>query len=272
AAQHAAATSAALGAAGAAVYGKAREAVPQSVQERFPERSTAPGGTGTGAGGKRNVDMMPVKETATLPSGDKGQGPMGGVGSLPGGRDEEGVALLPEEKAHPDPTLVDNAGAKRNIHLVSPYDTESPYSDVEANKIAAPPSAPAPIGLAGKAAHLAQSVGASGVGSKFQEADESHRFKGEEKVHQRIVTGAVDTSLSSTGGHPEKVNVQSSDQTKGGQDSASSDETRKKPSFMDKLKGEAKIFSGKLGKNEEKVEEGRALKMGVSPVSPTYTK
>ncbi|KAJ8487982.1 hypothetical protein ONZ45_g14132 [Pleurotus djamor] len=32
-----------------------------------------------------------------------------------------------------------------------------------------------------------------------------------------------------------------------------------KPSFMDKLKGEAKIISGKLAKNEEKVEEGKRL-------------
>jgi len=34
---------------------------------------------------------------------------------------------------------------------------------------------------------------------------------------------------------------------------------RKKPGFMDKLKGEAKILSGKLGGKEEKVEEGKKL-------------
>ena len=36
-----------------------------------------------------------------------------------------------------------------------------------------------------------------------------------------------------------------------------------KPKFMDRVKGEAKVFVGKMGGNEEKVEEGRRM-MGKS--------
>ena len=97
AAQLAAAATAALGAAGATAYEKAREIAPQSVQEHTSESPV------TGAARNQDVDLTPVKETATVPSKDKagqqpGQGPTGGVGVLPGGHDEEGVALLPEEK------------------------------------------------------------------------------------------------------------------------------------------------------------------------------
>ncbi len=45
-----------------------------------------------------------------------------------------------------------------------------------------------------------------------------------------------------------------------------------KANFMDKLKGGAKIISGKLGRNEEKIEEGRAMKLGGTPVPPTAHK
>ncbi len=99
AAQLAAAATAALGAAVVSVYDEVSETAPKSVQERMPENL----GTGlAGTSGSKDVDTMPVKETATL-SQDKvdqqpGQGPMGGVDVLPGGRDEEAVALLPEEK------------------------------------------------------------------------------------------------------------------------------------------------------------------------------
>jgi hypothetical protein len=33
-----------------------------------------------------------------------------------------------------------------------------------------------------------------------------------------------------------------------------------KPKFMDRVKGEAKIIAGKLGGNEEKIEQGKRLK------------
>ena len=33
----------------------------------------------------------------------------------------------------------------------------------------------------------------------------------------------------------------------------------KKPKFMDKVKGEVKVLSGKLGNNESKIEEGRRM-------------
>ncbi|KAG9217644.1 hypothetical protein CCMSSC00406_0003667 [Pleurotus cornucopiae] len=41
--------------------------------------------------------------------------------------------------------------------------------------------------------------------------------------------------------------------------SGSMSSSSSKPSFMDKVKGEVKVISGKLGKNEEKVEEGRRM-------------
>jgi hypothetical protein len=36
-----------------------------------------------------------------------------------------------------------------------------------------------------------------------------------------------------------------------------------RPSLMSKIKGEVKILQGKISKNEEKVQEGRRLKLGV---------
>jgi hypothetical protein len=37
-------------------------------------------------------------------------------------------------------------------------------------------------------------------------------------------------------------------------------DAHRKPKFMDKVKGEMKIFSGKIGRNPEKVEEGKKMK------------
>ncbi|KAL0952994.1 hypothetical protein HGRIS_007202 [Hohenbuehelia grisea] len=62
-------------------------------------------------------------------------------------------------------------------------------------------------------------------------------------------TADIGHSSSAVGGH--KRDESSSSMSTGG--------TPKKPGFMDKLKGEAKVISGKLGKNEEKVEEGRRM-------------
>lgn len=42
----------------------------------------------------------------------------------------------------------------------------------------------------------------------------------------------------------------------------SKDETKHKASFMEKVKGEVKIISGKLGGNKVKVENGKKLKSG----------
>ncbi len=100
---------------------------------------------------------------------------------------------------HPDPTLVDNSGDRRNIDLASPYNSTSAYTNVEANKIAPPPSAPGTIseGPAGKVAHLAQKAGATDAASKLEDMDESRRLQREEKI-------------SNTGEHADKVDVQPS--------------------------------------------------------------
>src|SRR5258708_8401767 len=85
---------------------------------------------------------------------------------------------------HPDPTLVDNSGDRRNIDLASPYNSTSAYTNVEANKIAPPPSAPGTIseGPAGKVAHLAQKAGATDAASKLEDMDESRRLQREHKI------------------------------------------------------------------------------------------
>ena len=56
--------------------------------------------------------------------------------------------------------------------------------------------------------------------------------------------------------------------------SASSPTKHKRgPSFMNKVRGEMKVITGKLSGNDARVEEGRALKSGIpkSATSPTYT-
>ncbi|KAF8310701.1 hypothetical protein DL93DRAFT_2084304 [Clavulina sp. PMI_390] len=98
--------------------------------------------------GLNDGHTQPHHQTQTLPSEDvQGQlplsGRMDGVGALPGGVNEEGVALLPEEKAHPNPLATSEiAAGKTNETLASPYNESSPYSNPEDNTIAQPSTAP----------------------------------------------------------------------------------------------------------------------------------
>ncbi|CCO29534.1 hypothetical protein BN14_03549 [Rhizoctonia solani AG-1 IB] len=48
--------------------------------------------------------------------------------------------------------------------------------------------------------------------------------------------------------------------------------SRFKVPLKDKIKGELKIISGKVSRNEAKVEQGIALKTGQDPTSPTTHK
>lgn len=82
--------------------------------------------------------------------------------------------------------------------------------------------------------------------------------------------GNAGNTISSASGRPTGQEVPESDSTtsdssgsalKKGPSPAGSktSDTTKKPGFMDKIKGEVKVLSGKLGHKDEKVEEGRRL-------------
>lgn len=77
-------------------------------------------------------------------------------------------------------------------------------------------------------------------------ADKSTISDEKDKSHTRDTTTA--TSSSTPSSSPSKAHG-------------------RKPSMKDKIVGEMKIMTGKLSRNAEKVEEGRALKSGVSPTS-----
>jgi hypothetical protein len=71
-----------------------------------------------------------------------------------------------------------------------------------------------------------------------------------------IPDGKPKESVDSSRDFSSNVSSHTQDSSAG---SLSSGGTPKKHSLLNKIKGEAKVISGKLGKNEEKVEEGKRL-------------
>lgn len=114
------------------------------------------------------------------------------------------------------------AGAKKNTTLADPYNPESTYSNTEANAIKQPKSD--------------LHAGTTGVKEKAEEKAE-------------VVKDKVTPNKSST-----------TDSAESG--SSSGTTPSKKAGFMEKLKGQSKILSGKLSKNDDKIAEGQALKTG----------
>jgi len=205
-----------------------------------------------------NENTAPFHQPQTLPSQEEqgalpstGLGPTGGVGALPGRLSETGVALLPEEKANPDPLATassEYATAKQNTIVASPYHSDSPYADTNANAVKPPAGAPgASTGAAGgvthKAAETAEKVKDKALPS--HSTSTPHDTTSDTPAHHDSSSPAPSStarddtsSLESPGGTPKKVGL------------------------MAKIKGEVKILSGKMGHNEDKVEAGKALKTG----------
>ncbi|KAL1744808.1 hypothetical protein HDZ31DRAFT_63787 [Schizophyllum fasciatum] len=213
--------------------------------------------------GKEPVD---AKISAPVPQGSSTGIPAPtGVGDLPGSRSEEAVAVLPDEKkdqsansqglpSHTSKDVVEEkhkAGNSQTLLTPSAHDA--------ANKDAGQPTA----NTAARTHPLA------GEGAEW------HGVPLDEKNQRRLDQDPETLDRGELAAHPEQNNAvfathrneESSDVTGRGSShkktsssvSMNSSGSPRKSRFLDKIKGEAKIISGKLGHNEEKVAEGKRL-------------
>ncbi|KAK1222747.1 hypothetical protein PQX77_014387 [Marasmius sp. AFHP31] len=188
----------------------------------------------------------------------------GGVGELPGAKSEAKVALLPDERKEAEPTNtakpMRSTGepmvnlTPRTHHLAaegtywngtalgvdsgsrvdaSHLDTADVKDGPPGATFAAPRTAQHTDSTVAVSGHSAPHSLSSPKGSKFSESTSSKN----------------NTDLTST-------TSAGSDGTEG---SRSVGGTPRKAKLMDKIKGEVKVITGKLGGKEDKVEEGRRL-------------
>jgi hypothetical protein len=223
-AKGAAATTAATVTGAAAVVSNTATDAYDKARDYVPGRSES----------KSNTE--PYHQTQTLPSQDKqGQlpysGPTGGVGALPGTVSEEAIAILPEEKGMwPHRHLTKSANF---VYQVNPDPLAgSEFGSAERNTTPTNPYYPdSPY----------SNVEANAVQQpKSTAADIEDKAEKAEGVKEKIApsTGDLSGSDKSANGAP------------------------KKSGFMDKLKAQSKILSGKISNNPNKVAEGQALKSG----------
>ncbi|KIJ38914.1 hypothetical protein M422DRAFT_32979 [Sphaerobolus stellatus SS14] len=218
---------------------------------------------------------LPTRETDNRPT-------HGGVGSLPGSKDEAGVAVLPDEKNTGYQTATKGSGeggfATSAGHYASttqsvPFQPLAGYSgsalthtaqDVPGTHRAAP-AVPKDreygIGATGPAV-VAQGGGHGAPPVHPERKNERTSYQDPNQGQDEI--GATGPAGVAQGGghsappvHPERKNEQTSYQDpKQGQD----EKNVGKVGFGTKLKADAKIIGGKVLRDEEKVQEGRAMK------------
>jgi len=150
----------------------------------------------------------------------------GGVGSLPGGKDEEGVAMLPEERKSEEQT--------RDSSDQTPERKGEGYTPTAAY-----------------ARGQARDTGTENVTpfSSTQKTTTPNAVQFLEANADQANQKPISTTIPGT---------QAPTTTTG----ATKNEETSKPGLGTKIKAEAKILSGKMRKDEAKVEEGRAMKQG----------
>ncbi|KAI5890564.1 uncharacterized protein SCHCODRAFT_02632238 [Schizophyllum commune H4-8] len=190
-----------------------------------------------------------------------------GVGDLPGSSSEAAVTVLPDEKksqhaepeehsSHRSTDNVEEKGTEKNSQSRTSL---SPSAHDAANKHADQPTA----NTAARTHPLA------GEGAEW------HGVPLDEKSQQRLDRDPESLDRGELVTHPEKNNAVfsahhneessstagrgSGHKKTGSSVSMSSSGSPRKSRFFDKIKGEAKIISGKLGHNEEKVAAGKRL-------------
>ncbi|KAK7455817.1 hypothetical protein VKT23_010851 [Stygiomarasmius scandens] len=146
--------------------------------------------------------------------------PTGGIGDLPGSRTESSVAMTPEER---------NTASSEHQGTVSDP-TSTSISKISA--VASPNSTS--TATSSPVADQGLSTNSDSSPSRFAENDPVSNDS----------TKLVSVTSGESGG------------TSG---SNSSQSSTRKSKFMDKVKGEVKVITGKLGGNEEKVQEGKKL-------------
>jgi hypothetical protein len=221
---------------------------------------------------------MPTTEKEGVVSGEH----VSGAGALPGKVDESGVAVLPDERAaistEPKPTT----SKPTTSDTTAPKDSAGPNNagvpnrgdgydtDYHPAKLH-PPNEDYSNVDTGAGAHPSGSVGeksAEGTGQESHPGGTQDRSTNvdESKItpEAKVAASNVDSTKNSSAGPT--VDTSAKAPSVGSRDDMRSPSSPGKSKFMDKVKGEFKILAGKMTKNEGKVEEGRALKTGGSPV------
>lgn len=185
------------------------------------------------------------RRLAGLPSHDDEStsrlGKSGGAGALPGPANESGVALLPDERAKRPSEIGNGASADASIRTL-PGSSQS-YTP-----------GPSP---------LAQSFGLSGPQTSGRDyafsRDEERAFGPNAKSDlDKLDTAEVGQVPPSTG-NPGNPAVGAGSAGLAGAGASAPSPLPKKSGFIDKVKGEIKILSGKMSHNESKIEEGRRM-------------
>jgi hypothetical protein len=189
----------------------------------------------------------------------------GGVGALPGDKEEVGVALLPEERksvgASTDPStalLPSTEAQDRNASQYTLPATDSPLPVNGTNASSTNASHPTIPNTSARMVPLANDgFKSNGIPSSegFQQGldqEQSSPTKKSVDEQRNLEQGQSDLGTAGHGAVAEAAVMNSSSHAEHGT-------VRKKPGFMDKLKGEVKVISGKLSHKESKVEEGRRM-------------
>lgn len=207
-----------------------------------------------------------------------------GVGDLPGSSSEAAVAVLPDEKksqhaepeersSHRSTDNVEEKGTEKNSQSRTSL---SPSAHDAANKVR--PTLCHRAGPLPDAFQHADQPTANTAARTHPLAGEGAEWHGvplDEKSQQRLDRDPESLDRGELVTHPEKNNAVfsahhneessstagrgSGHQKTGSSVSMSSSGSPRKSRFFDKIKGEAKIISGKLGHNEEKVAAGKRL-------------
>jgi len=182
------------------------------------------------------------------------KGPTGGVGSLPGTPNEEGVAILPEERAQEK--------AKEHPLRNEAAPTINKQGMFEDSGKTTGAALPTP-GSKGEAAlfpehklHKDDEPIAGGHSQPFdRDREHGHKFD-EASTHKPAAAGTGTHPTHPTGIHPTGPHAT-------GTDPHGTHGEKQHVPMMDKLKGEAKVLQGKVTGNEEKVQEGERIKGNV---------
>jgi flagellum-specific peptidoglycan hydrolase FlgJ len=178
-----------------------------------------------------------------------------GVGDLPGSTSESAVALLPEERqvhvkqtsSSTSPSAVISDSERADMTPQATMDSQTSTNSKVNTASRAPESLFSTTAVAGHTPlDTPLSDTTSGPHAGYSKTDqESITTATTHSAHTAAPTSADIThtkSVTDTTSEPGSVGSSS-----------------RKSGFMTKLKGEAKVLSGKIGRNEEKIEEGKRM-------------
>jgi hypothetical protein len=174
-------------------------------------------------------------------------GKSGGVGALPGSAGESSVALLPDERkeAQKESSSGIGSGASADASTRTPPDTGY---------------APSPLG---QSQFVPQTTGREHAFSRDEQrvfgADANKDFDVPDAVDTVLKGDSKTTHTGDAGQHTRVVGAGSAGLAGAGSATQMESDFPKKSGFINKVKGEMKVLSGKMSHNETKIEEGRKM-------------